>query len=95
MTDIPLMSNTTISTGYDSNQVIDYLSYLSRQATEKLTDILNQNGISVSLRWSSLLVLLFSLLIIYIGIKVTQPILKWIMIFLSVLLIIGLVIPYW
>jgi len=90
-----ITNNESIQMGIDSNQIFDSLTYLSRQTTIKLAEYLNNIGLNVSLRWTSILMLFLSGCIIYIGIKISQPVIKWILISLSLLLIIGLIVPFW
>jgi hypothetical protein len=89
-----ITGNNSIELGFDSNQALDYLTYLSKQATINLSEMLSSIGLNASLRWTSVLLLFLSAGIIYIGIKLTQPVLKWILIILSALLILGLIIPW-
>lgn len=89
-----ITGNNSIEMGFDSNQALDYLTYMSKQATVSLSEILSNLGLNASLRWTSVLLLFLSVAIIYIGIKISQPVLKWILIILSALLLIGLILPW-
>jgi len=89
-----ITGNNSIEMGFDSNQALDYLTYISKQATVNLSEMLSSIGLNASLRWTSVLLLFISAGVIYVGIKITQPALKWILIILSALLIIGLIIPW-
>lgn len=73
--------------------IIEYISKVPQFLTGKTTELLNSNGFIVSGRWTSGIFLLFSLLLFYLGIKIAKPIIRWILIILSILLLIGLFIP--
>lgn len=74
---------------------VDVLTKISRLTTEKITTTLINNGIQVTQRWTGLLLFFLSALIIYLGIKLTQPVLRIILIILGVILIGGLFVPTW
>ena len=76
------------------NQGVDYVSYVSKTLTDKLVDLLNQNGVVVSSRWASLVVLFIALAILFIGVKITKPIIKWAMVILGILIMLGLLVPW-
>ena len=75
--------------------VSEYLSSFSKMITEKTADLLSSQGLDLSVRWLSLLYLFISILLIYGAIKITKPLIKWILIILGVLLMLGLIIPTW
>ena len=93
------MVNTTNLTdminNVDINKGMDYLSWLSKTATGKIVEFLSSKGFQVSTRWASLMILLVSLLLIWISMKITKPILKWAIIILAVVLIGGIILPFW
>jgi len=77
------------------NKIINYVSFTSKRLTEAIVSFLKDRGVNVTPRWASLLVMLLSVLFFYIGLKVSKPISKWVMIILSILLLLGLFIPFW
>lgn len=79
----------------DLNNIVDYISFLSKSITEKIVDFLVSNGINVSERWVGLLILFASLLLGWIGLKITLPLIKWVLIVLAIVLILGLIMPGW
>ena len=85
------MANETIVT----NSALNYVTYLSKTLTQQITDFLIKNRWNVTVRWVSLLTFFISILIFYIGIKVAQPFLKWILILGGLILVLGLLIPFW
>lgn len=79
----------------DLNGIWYYITYLPKIATEELTRLLNNNGMNVTDRWSSLIILFLSLLIVFLGIKVSKPIIKYILIGLGIIILVGVIIPFW
>jgi small neutral amino acid transporter SnatA (MarC family) len=77
-----------------TNSAINYVTYLSKTLTEKITEFLTNQGFNVTSRWTSLLVLFISLAFFYLGMKISKPFVKWILIILSIILIGGLIIPW-
>lgn len=77
-----------------TNLTVNYITYLSRTLTEKITDFLTKQGFNINQAWTSRMILLLSLIIFYTGIKLSKPIFKWSFIILSILLIVGLFIPF-
>jgi len=77
------------------NKGFDYVSFLSRKLTENIINFLKEKGVSVTPRWAGLLVMFLSFLFFYVGLKISKPIAKWSMIALAILLILGLIIPFW
>lgn len=75
--------------------VTKYLSFMSQQATEKGVTLFQKIGLNASQRFVSLLVLFLSLLIFYIAIKIAQPLIKYFLIILSVIIIVGTFVPFW
>lgn len=72
----------------------NYISYLPRKATDSIVEFLNNYGLNVSQRWGGLLITFLSVLLFYIGIKLSKPILKWILILLGIILLGGMLIPW-
>lgn len=90
------MTNETINlTNVDLNRGIDYFSYLSQTITEKIIEFLAEKGITLSVRFVSLLVLFVSLLLIYVGMKISKPIIKYALIILGAIILLGTLIPSW
>lgn len=85
--------NQTVSTDLDG--ITLYISYFSKTFSEWLFKIFNQNGFNVTLRWVSLLSLFVSLGIIYLGMKIAKPVIKIILVVLGIILIFGLLVPFW
>ena len=89
------MANETIIQNIDLNKGMDYVSYLSKTITEKIVDFLTDQGWAVSQRWVSLLLLFISFGFLWIAMRIGQKTVKWILIVLAILMIIGLIIPSW
>ena len=75
--------------------IIDYITKLPSFLTLKTVDFLSAQGLVVTERWSSLLWFLIAGLMIYLGIKITKPIVKWGLVILALALIVGLIFPTW
>lgn len=90
-----LTNLTEIVDAMDLNKGANYLTFLSESITGEIVNFLATKGINVSVRWVSLLVLVVCLGLIWIAVKISKPVIKWILIGLSILLILGLVIPSW
>ena len=88
------MANETIIDAVDFNKGIDYLSWLSETMTGRLVEFLAEQGYNFSVRWVSLMILFISLILIYLGLKITKPILKWGLVIVGILLIISSMIPW-
>jgi len=92
------MNNTNLTIPIDKidfNQGANYLSFLSKSITGNIINYLSTKGINVSVRWASLLLLFISLCLIWIAIKISKPIIKYLLIGISILLILGLIVPSW
>ena len=87
--------NQSIINEIDFNKPIHYISFLSRTITAKVVEYLSNKGIIVSSRWVSVLMVFICLLMIYAGLKISKPIIRFILVLLGVLLLIGLIIPVW
>jgi len=79
----------------DLNKGIGYISSLSQSITGFIVNYLSEKGINVSVRWTSLLLLFISLSLIWLSLKITKPIIKYLLILISILLLIGLIVPSW
>lgn len=77
------------------NEIINILSAIPKFLTEKTTELLVNSGFNVNQRWTSGLYLLLSLVLIFIAMKLSKPVVKWIIIILAVLILAGLFIPFW
>lgn len=88
------MLNQTLLEQIDLNKGIDYLTFLSQTITGKIVDFLNSQGYNFSVRWVSLMLVFISLLLIFIAMRVTKPIIKWALLIIGILLILGTVIPW-
>jgi len=89
------MANETITQVVtNSSSIIDYITYLSKNLTNWITDITSKIGLNTTPRWSGMLLLFVSLLILYISIKISKPLIKYALLILSLLLLIGLIIPW-
>ena len=88
------MANETITDYIPAG--INSISYLSQTLTEKITTFLIAQGwTTITPRWASLLLFFISSFILYLAIKISQPLIKWLLIGLSIILIVGLIIPWW
>jgi uroporphyrinogen-III synthase len=76
------------------NNVIDYVSITSKSITEIFFNFFKDQGFNFSIRWVGMLLFFMSLLILYIGMKISQKILKVILIILGVVLAVGFLIPW-
>lgn len=84
--------NETINLGAIGN----YASYLPRKITEEIVSFLNSHNLPVSQRWTSLMLFIISLFLLWIILKISQPIVKWILILLILILLGGLIfVPGW
>ena len=88
------MANETLIQDTGINQVLDVLSYISKTATERVTDFLIQQGFNVSQRWSATLLAFISIGMIFLALKISKPAVKWILILLAITLLGGLIIPW-
>ena len=88
------MVNLTIDS-VDLNQGAEYIIWLSQTLSGKVVNFLASQDIIVSVRWVSFLILFFSIVLIMVAMKITKPLIKWALIILSILLIVGLIIPIW
>jgi len=86
--------NQSIINNIDLSKSVHYLSFLSKTLTSKIVEYLSNKGIFVSSRWVSALLLFVSFLIIYVGMKITKPIIKTILIILGGLLLVGILVPW-
>ena len=83
-----------VNESIDLNKGADYVSYLSRTLTDQLVNFLNDSGIIVSSRWVSLMIIFIALLIFYVGMRITKPLVKWGLIIISIILLSGMLIPW-
>jgi len=88
------MANESIS-GIDLSLVTNPLSIFSQKTTDFIITFLAKYGMNVSQRWAGLLLFTLALIAFYSSLKITKPILKWIIIAMSILLILGLIMPSW
>lgn len=86
--------NLSIMDKIDLNEITSYFSFLSKTLTGKVVEFLSNQGISVSVRWASLLLFFVSLGLIFIGMKIGQKIIKIILIILGITLLLGTIIPW-
>lgn len=77
------------------SQIINFISKPASFITNQLTNLMSNFGFSVSARWSGLLVLFLSLILIFVGIKIAKPLIKISLIIIAILLFIGLIMPVW
>jgi hypothetical protein len=75
--------------------VFEYISKIPQFLTAKTTELLTNQGFTVSDRWTSGVFLLISLILFYLGIVIVKPIVKWALIILSLILIVGILVPFW
>ena len=76
-------------------KILDYLSYLPKVLTEKITNLLTNEGFAVSQRWTSLLFFFIVLFLGFIGFKISNKAIKWILIIVALVLTLGILIPFW
>ena len=77
--------------------MVEYLKPLqtvSIKSSDMIVDVLSNQGVTVSQRWASLLVFFIAGLLVYFGIKITQPMLKWLLLIGGGILLIGAFIPW-
>jgi len=83
----------------DLNGVWYYISFIPKFLTEKITVLLNDNGLTVTERWTSGLLILISLILVFISIKLLQKanwLIKGLILILALLLLAGLfLVPSW
>lgn len=92
---IPMSNSTDLIKNIPVEQGLNYISYVSETITNKIVEFLSSNGFNVSVRWSSLLLMFLSLSIFYIGIKISKPLIKWTLIILGFIILLGLIMPSW
>ena len=90
-----MVNATNVLQDIDLNKGADYLSWLSKTLAGNIVEWLSQRGIEVSVRWASLMILFLSLLLFYIGIKMSKPLVKWALIIIAFLLFGGIILPFW
>lgn len=90
-----MVNITDVLQDVDLNKGVEKISFLSQSLTGWVIDFLSKQGFDVSVRWAGLLVLFLSLGLIWAGIKISKPIIKWGLIILAILLILGLIVPVW
>jgi hypothetical protein len=71
-----------------------YISYVPKYLTEKITQLALDNGLNINTRISSYIVLLLSLLTIYASLKIAKPIIKFALLILGILILVGLLLPF-
>lgn len=79
------------------NNSLSYISFLPQYLTEKTTKFLSSNGFNVTERWTSTLLVFFSLFLIFVTIKFLQKVnilIKVALIGISILIILGLLTPW-
>lgn len=86
---------TNILKTVDLNKGAEILSYLSKSLTGKVLDFLSSLGYHFSVRWGSLVVLFFSLLLLFLSMKISKPIIKYLLIIVALLILLGTIIPSW
>lgn len=77
------------------SQITNYVSAIPKFLTDRLVELISNLGVTVTSRWAGLLLFLITLLLAYIGLKTAIPLLKWSLIILVIILVIGLLIPGW
>jgi len=79
----------------DINQGKQFAESLSKALTERVISILSAQGFTASSRLASLILFLFSIILIFIGMRISQPILKSLIIITSLIILLGLFLPSW
>lgn len=79
----------------DLNQVTEIVSYIPRVMTEKTIEILASLNFTATPRFVSVLFAFISIGLVYLGIKITQPLIKWILVILGLVTLAGIFIPGW
>jgi len=88
-------STDVLNNSLDLNKGFDYVSWLSKTISEEIVNFLSNQGLEVSVRWVSVLMIFLSIGLIFIGMKIGKPLAKWVLIFLGGALLLGLIIPVW
>lgn len=81
----------------DANQIFDYASKIPKWLTEQIVNFINSNGFHVTERWVSVLLFAVSMALIWLIVAVAgkmNKFLKWIIIIIVVVLLVGLFIPW-
>jgi len=76
------------------NSSTNFLTYLSQKITEIIYNLSFSLGLNTTPRWASTFTVVLALGTLYLGIKLSKPILRVILIVLSIFLILGLIIPW-
>ncbi len=76
------------------DEISNYISYISQTLTNKMVEFLANNGFIVSERWAGMFLVFVSLGIIFIGLKISKPFVKWGLIILGILLLGGFIFPW-
>ena len=84
------MPNNTV----DANQAVAFITEFSQRITDWIMNFLADNNFQVSQRWAGMMLLFVAGLLVFLGLKATKPILKWALLIIGSLLIIGLFLPW-
>ena len=77
-------------------KIFDVLSYLPKFLTNQITKVLTDNGFPVSNRWAGLIFFFIVSLLIFLGMKISHKLIKWILILFGIFLALGiLIVPSW
>jgi hypothetical protein len=75
--------------------VSNYLTIGSIKLTEWINSLLSKIGIQASVRFSNLIVVFLALILIYIGMQITKPIIKFLLWVIGIIIIVGSLFPVW
>lgn len=76
------------------NPIIDNFIKVVKLITNQTINLLSQTGFTPSVRWTSMLLTAIGIGLIFLALKITKPLLKYALIILSVILIVGMLIPW-
>lgn len=93
MVDTNFLNQTIQTTELDG--IAYYISAIPKYLTEQITNFLRSYNFQVTEGWTRMLLYTISLGLVFLAMKISKPIIKYLLIMLCVLLILGIWIPYW
>jgi hypothetical protein len=80
---------------FDSKGIAYYLTALPKWLTENITNLLRENGLTmVTEGWSRILLYTVSVGLIFLVIKISKPVVKYLFLMLLIILILGFWVPF-
>lgn len=76
-------------------EIVDKIGSIASEITGYVVDGVGKAGLQVTSSWGRLFSFFIAIFIIYIGTKVAQPLLKFVLIIVGIILVLGMVLPIW